>query len=744
MNRKQRRAAEKQAGASLDGAFAQALAHHQVGELDQAEALYRKILARDARHLDSLNLIGAVCSARGDHKAALVWLNRAVAVNGSVPEVHNNCGVALEGLDRLEEAALHYQRALEIRPGFVDALTNLGLVRLRQGQEAEAMAAFQQVLAADPDIPEAQNALGVLLHRRGRVEEAVACFERATGLRSDFAQAFKNLGSALLDLAHPIEAACGYARAIELSPEDPEAVVGLASAEQAQGEASRALSRLMQALGRREDAALRLKFAEIVSKAPIDALTSDVASWVARAVADPWARPATLLPAALALLARSPDPNDALLIALLTSTPIADVAWEETLTARRRRLLEGGERDLRFTCALARQAFLTEYCWATTDAEEAAVQALAMRIAADLDAGSAIDPLDLARLAAYRSLASLPRSMRLMAHGADDAMRGLLIQQIAQPVEEMALAAAMPALTAIEDAVSQEVRAQYEENPYPRWARAAPPGAPITLDQHLRRQFPDAPYQPITIEGGLQALVAGTGTGQQAIETAQRYDVVSVLGVDLSRASLAYAQRMARSLGLGNIEFAQADILKLGVLERRFHLIESGGVLHHMADPLAGWRVLTGLLRPGGLMRIGLYSDIGRRDVLAAQHLIGADAADASPAAIRRLRQKLLDHRSDPQVSGILTSTDFFSLSECRDLLLHVHEHRLSLPVIAGWLETLGLNFLGFECAPELTARYRRRFPQDRTLSDLARWHVFETENPDAFVGMYQFWVQKG
>jgi len=78
-----------------------------------------------------------------------------------------------------------------------------------------------------------------------------------------------------------------------------------------------------------------------------------------------------------------------------------------------------------------------------------------------------------------------------------------------------------------------------------------------------------------------------------AIETAQRFVGASVLAVDLSVASLAYAKRKTGALDRSNIEYAQADILKLGALERTFDLIESSGVLHHLADPYAGWRVLA-------------------------------------------------------------------------------------------------------------------------------------------------------
>ncbi len=55
-----------------------------------------------------------------------------------------------------------------------------------------------------------------------------------------------------------------------------------------------------------------------------------------------------------------------------------------------------------------------------------------------------------------------------------------------------------------------------------------------------------------------------------------------------------------------------------------------------MADPEAGWRVLRGLLARRGLMRIGLYSERGRADVVALQELIPIGINQNSCAHLRR------------------------------------------------------------------------------------------------------------
>src|SRR5260370_20286045 len=101
--------------------------------------------------------------------------------------------------------------------------------------------------------------------------------------------------------------------------------------------------------------------------------------------------------------------------------------------------------------------------------------------------------------------------------------------------------------------------------------------------------------------------------------------------MDLSLSRLCYAKRKTCELGLKNVEYAQADILKLQSIDRSFDVIEAGGVLHHLAEPFAGWRVLLSILRPGGLMRLGLYSRRGRQDITAARAFIAERGYGSSP-----------------------------------------------------------------------------------------------------------------
>ena len=103
-----------------------------------------------------------------------------------------------------------------------------------------------------------------------------------------------------------------------------------------------------------------------------------------------------------------------------------------------------------------------------------------------------------------------------------------------------------------------------------------------------------------------------------------------VTAVDLSLASLAYAQRKANDLKLRNLEYFQADILRLGKIEGEFDIVESTGVLHHLHEPMIGWRVLTTLLKPGGLMKIGLYSELARRHIAEIREKTASLRSEAS------------------------------------------------------------------------------------------------------------------
>jgi SAM-dependent methyltransferase len=318
-------------------------------------------------------------------------------------------------------------------------------------------------------------------------------------------------------------------------------------------------------------------------------------------------------------------------------------------------------------------------------------------------------------------------------------LAGLFTQQIAEPREEVRYRSEIPRLTDIEDEVSRQVQQQYEENPYPRWVEVGRIVKPTTLHAWLQELSPGA---GLAEGSGGDILIAGCGTGQHAIETAQMFPAARLLAVDLSLSSLAYAQRKTRALGLGNIDYAQADILRLDTIGRTFDLIESTGVLHHLDDPVAGLRVLVKLLRPRGLMHLGFYSEAGRQPMVAARRFIAERGYRATAADIRRCRQELMSAKP-ANLPDLAELGDFFTTSACRDLLFHVAERRMTLPEIEAFLAAEGLALGGFQVEPHVATHYRQAFPADATMTDFANWHAFERQHPYVFASMYLFWVRR-
>ena len=223
MNRRERRAQAKTGQrpgppARLAPMLAEAVAYHQAGRLDEAERLYRQILAADPRQADCLHLAGVIAYQRGDCAAATDSIGQAIAVDGSIAAYHCNLGLALHGLDRFDEAEASYRRALRLAPSYPEAHSNLGVTLRRQGRLDEAVASLQAALAFRPDYSEAQSNLGVTLQDLGRFEDAAACYRAALATRPDNAEACSNLATALRELGRPEEAAEYCRRALALKP----------------------------------------------------------------------------------------------------------------------------------------------------------------------------------------------------------------------------------------------------------------------------------------------------------------------------------------------------------------------------------------------------------------------------------------------------------------------------------------------------------------------------------------------
>jgi ubiquinone/menaquinone biosynthesis C-methylase UbiE len=449
--------------------------------------------------------------------------------------------------------------------------------------------------------------------------------------------------------------------------------------------------------------------------------------------------------------------GNVLLRTLLESTPACDPNFERFLTLARAAFLcdsnagDLDDRGLTFACALARQCFINDYVFSLDDDEMARAQALRDSVSRWLARGEAPPAIEVAIVAAYFPLHSLANAESLLAHAWPEPADALLTQQLCEPRQEQALRESIRRLTDIDDRVSKQVRDQYEEHPYPKWVRLRPSRLAASLAAHyegaLGAVAAEAAAARSSLSGevarGVRVLIAGCGTGQESIELAQALPQATILAVDLSLASLAYATRKARDLGVRNVEHAQADILKIGSLRHTFDFISCVGVLHHLDEPIRGLRELVRVLAPNGAMLLGLYSERARADVIAAKAFITERGHAPTDADIRRCRQEMMSRDQGQRFASLARRRDFYTTSECRDLLFHACEHRFTLPQVRRLLDEAGLSFAGFVLSGPHASRYRRQFPSDPMMADLDNFERFEAQFPDLFAGMYIFRVRK-
>jgi tetratricopeptide (TPR) repeat protein len=257
---------------------------HQAGRLAEAEDLYRRILAAQPRHFDSLHLLGVILHQRGEHLAAVEQIDAAIAINPAFAQAHNNRGVSLQALGRHDEALASFARALALAPGYFDAQRN-GADTLRHlGRFEEAVGSYDQAIslngdvadlhvkrghallalgrrepaidgyargiACDPGNRDAHLNRGIALAGLGRLDEAVASYDAAIAVKPNDAEAFNNRGAALRSLRRLSEALASCDRAIALDP-------ALAAAFNTRGMALRDMNRLEDAVAS-YDAAIRL------------------------------------------------------------------------------------------------------------------------------------------------------------------------------------------------------------------------------------------------------------------------------------------------------------------------------------------------------------------------------------------------------------------------------------------------------------------------------------------------------
>jgi len=425
-------------------------------------------------------------------------------------------------------------------------------------------------------------------------------------------------------------------------------------------------------------------------------------------------------------------------------TPIPDLEIELFLTTLRKNLLIKEayyelDKDfiLEVLISLSYQCFINEYIYNEDDTEKKEVDKLKRNIEESYKEKSEINIYKLILLSCYMPLHVLDW---IQDYTPTNKLKDLFKIQVNDYFDELLISKDIKKLKKIKDPLSKEIEDMYKESPYPRWNEILiPPGVTVKKNiENLSLKLDPEDFNYLT---NPDILIAGCGTGHQSIQTYSRFKNCKLTAIDLSLTSLSYAKRKSLELGCERIEYLQADILDLDSLDKKFDIVECCGVLHHMSNPETGLKKVKNRLKSEGLMKIALYSKFGWQNIVEAGLHISNLNLSNSNEDIKFFRDYVF--KNSKTFSQLLGSNDFYSLSNCRDLLFHVQVHLFTLIEIKELLEKNNLEFLGFEINQALMDAFKKTYPNKEDIYSLSYWNDFELKNKEIFSGMYHFWVKK-
>src|SRR5690349_7578206 len=222
------------------------------------------------------------------------------------------------------------------------------------------------------------------------------------------------------------------------------------------------------------------------------------------------------------------------------------------------------------------------------------------------------------------------------------------------------------------DDCTNKVRSFYEAAPFPDYR-------PRDSLQGLRARAEKSEFVRLldaAIPADARILEIGCGTGQMSLYLASAERMV--IGADITRASLKLAAAAARRFGVENVQFVESDLHRPGLRAGAFDVVYTSGVLHHTSDPRRSFAALLPLLRPGGMIVVGLYNAFARL-----------------PLQLRRVVARLSGYRWIPLDPVLRDRKSEPARREAwiRDQYRHPEEHRHTAAEVRGWFQENGVEY---------------------------------------------------
>ena len=713
----------------------------QTNNFSSAKLLFEKVIQIKPDFVEAHYNLGIIFQELGNYQKAIDSYKTAIKIQPNHLKTYINLGSLLKLLNENQKAINYFEKAIQIKPDFVEAYYNVGLIFLDTEDHQKATNYFERAIQIKPDYVKPYFYLGVIFQELKNYQKAIDYYEKVITIQPNYIDAYNNLGVVFKEIKEFQKAIVYFKRAIKIDPDSTNTINSLADflkniqLDNILIKNNDSLIELFLFLFRKNN----VNHSDLFKNVKLTIFLKENINNIKKIVSSD------------SLLIKNEYIQNLLkqelVLLILQKSLIVDKLLEKLFTKIRNELLfiliENKKKIVNdyfdFVSSLAQQCFFNEYIFNKSKEENIKVKELESKILKN----KKINELEIAILGCYIPLYSSKNIIKKLSNyeSKNFLFNDLIKVQIKEPLNEIKLANSINSFDKIVDDVSKKVREQYEENPYPRW-RYTYKNLSSNFLNHLNNEIKPNKLEFNTEFNNPNVLVAGCGTGQHIAIIADKYLNSNILGIDLSLASLAYAKRKVEELNLKNVEFLQADILQLKNLKKKFNIIECVGTLHHMKDPVAGLEILLNLLEPNGLLKLGLYSEIARQNIVKARNFIKRKNIKSTADEIRYFRKIIENEYVDPALKKIFQSKDFYSTSMARDLMFHVQEHRFKLLEISKILKNLNLEFLGFS-NQHIKSKFSKIFPKDEKNISLENWDKFENSNPDTFYNMYQFWVRK-
>jgi predicted TPR repeat methyltransferase len=206
---------------TINQAFDLAFNLHQGGNLEDAEMLYRRILAAEPNHFNALHFCGVLCHQQQRKPEAAQLIGRIIEIDPNNADAHNNLGNVLEGMGRMQDAESCFRKAIALNSSHAPAHNNLGVVLMARRSVDEALDAYAQAVELSPDTADYTYNLANALRKCGHIDDAVAAYRHAVELDPTYVGAWQGLSRTLIKADRKEEASRVFEAWLDQDPQNP-------------------------------------------------------------------------------------------------------------------------------------------------------------------------------------------------------------------------------------------------------------------------------------------------------------------------------------------------------------------------------------------------------------------------------------------------------------------------------------------------------------------------------------------